>query len=45
MNLRKGKTKMNNVYFMDLQQAANVFENFITKYQKATPGSLQTKCK
>ena len=27
---------------MDLQEAANVFENFTTKYQKATPGEEQS---
>ena len=42
MNLRKGKKKLNNLYFMDLQEAANVFENFTTKYQKATPGEEQS---
>ena len=34
--------KLNNVYFMDLQEAANVFENFTTKYQKAIPGEEQS---
>ena len=28
---------------MDLQEAANVFENFTTKYQKATPDELRTE--
>ena len=27
---------------MDLQEAANVFENFTTKYQKAIPGEEQS---
>ena len=30
------------MYFMDLQEAANVFKNFTTKYQKATPGEKQS---
>ena len=42
MNLREGKKKLNNVYFMDLQEAANVFENFTTKYRRTTPREEQS---
>ena len=35
--------KLNNMYFMDLQEAANVFENFTTKYRKTTPGEEQSR--
>ena len=34
--------KLNNVYFMDLQEAANVFENFTTKYRRTTPREEQS---
>ena len=33
--------KLNNVYFMNLQEAANVFENFTTKYRNMTLGEEQ----
>ena len=42
MNVGKGKKKLNNVYFMDLQEAANVFENFTTKYRRTTPREEQS---
>ena len=35
--------KLNNMYFMDLQEAANVFENFTTTYRKTTPGEEQSR--
>ena len=41
MNPGKGKKK-NNVYFMDLQEAVNVFENFTTKYRRTTPREEQS---
>ena len=40
MNLGKG-IQTNNVYFMNLQEAANVFENFATKYRNMTLGEEQ----
>ena len=42
MNLGKGKKKLNIMHFMDLQEAAYVFENFITKYRKTTHGKEQS---
>ena len=41
MNPGKGKKK-NNVYFIDLQEAAKVFENFTTKYRRTTPREEQS---
>ena len=34
--------KLNNEYFMDLQEAANVFENFTSKYRRTTPREEQS---